>query len=86
MAQSAGGTAQQIAPPSVTLNATMPSAVRALAVIDGELHFVGDTIQGWELADVQPRSIVLRSPAHATVTIEMPLLSGASPVPGATDG
>ncbi len=80
------GPLPEIAPPSVTLNATLPSETRALAVVDGELFFVGDTIQGWELADVQERRIVLRSPSQAMVTIEMPLLSGVRVIPAAADG
>lgn len=80
-----GGAANTVAPPPVTLNATMPSSSRALAVIDGELHCVGDSIQGWELAEVGARSIVLRSPTHATVTIEMPLLAGASSLMGSSN-
>ena len=86
VAQTGGGATPVAAAPTVTLNATMPSSTRPLAIIDGELHFVGDSIGGWELADVQARSIVLRSPANATITIEMPLLSGSSPVPGAAGG
>lgn len=80
------GPLPEIAPPSVTLNATMPSEVRALAVIDGEMHFLGDSIQGWELTEVQARRIVLRSPSQAQITIEMPLLLGARAVPRASDG
>ena len=80
------GPLPDIAPPVVTLNATLPSDTRALAVIDGELYFVGDMVQGWELSDVQPRRIMLRSPSKATVTIDMPLLAGSVAVPAATDG
>jgi len=79
----AGAAVPELAPPSVTLSATMPSATRALAVIDGEMRFVGDLIEGWELAEIQPRRIVLRSPGKATFEVEMPLLSGARALPGA---
>lgn len=79
----AGSVVPAIAPPSITLNATMPSDSRALAVIDGEMHFVGDVIQGWELAEIGARRIVLRSPDRASVTFEMPLLSGVRAVPRA---
>jgi hypothetical protein len=80
------GPLPDIAPPVVTLNATLPSDTRALAVIDGELYFVGDMVQGWELSDVQPRRIMLRSPSQAMVTIDMPLLAGSVAVPVASDG
>ena len=69
--------------PSVTVNATMPSATKGMAVIDGELHFVGDTIGGWQLAEVRPRAIVLRGPtANSQVVIDMPLLVGKVALPG----
>ena len=67
----------EMAAPTVTLNATMPSAVRPIAIIDGQLHYVGDVIGGWTLTDVQARSISLRSPTKSVMTVEMPLLPGA---------
>jgi hypothetical protein len=70
-----------IAAPAVTLTATMPSTVRPMAVIDGQLHFVGDSIGGWTLTDVQSRSVMLRSPTKALITIDMPLLSGSTAMP-----
>src|SRR5262249_47421326 len=33
-----------VAAPNVIVNATMPSETRPMAIIDGELHFVGDTV------------------------------------------
>jgi hypothetical protein len=71
------GLASDIAPPSFVLNATMPSAQNPLAVIDGEVHTVGDFIQGWQLTEVQARRILLTSPSRATVALDMPLMSGA---------
>jgi len=78
----ASAAASEIAPPSITVNATMPSSTRALAVIDGELHFVGDLIQGWELTEIGARRVVLRSAGKTSMSFEMPLLSGARAVPG----
>jgi hypothetical protein len=76
------GTAKQAQPemaaPNVTLTATMPSAVRPLAIVDGQLRYVGDVIGGWTLVDIQARSISLRSPTKSVMTVEMPLLSGAA--------
>jgi hypothetical protein len=74
--------------PTITLNATMPSDVAGIAVIDGQLHFVGDSIQGWSLAEVSPRSVTLRAPAGETVVVDMPLLVGkrALPAAAAADG
>ena len=59
--------------PTVVLGITIPGGDRPLAVIDGELHFVGDLVQGWTLESVQPRSVVLRSPAQEQLVVEMPL-------------
>jgi hypothetical protein len=78
-----GGT-PDMAAPAVTLTATMPSTVRPMAVIDGQLHFVGDSIGGWTLTDVQSRSVMLRSPTKALVTIDMPLLTGSTAMPAVT--
>jgi len=83
--QAVSGAAPEISVPTVNLEATMPSDVRPLAVIDGELHFVGDSIQGWELAEVHSRRILLRSPSNAVITVEMPILTGVRAVP-ASDG
>ena len=77
MSSSASGGGADIAPPSFVLNATMPSASQGLAVIDGEMHYVGDFIQGWQLTEVQARRILLTSPSRAIVTVDMPLMSGA---------
>jgi len=71
------GLASDIAPPSFVLNATMPSAQNPLAVIDGEVHGVGDIIQGWQLTEVQARRILLTSPWRAMVSLDMPLMSAS---------
>jgi hypothetical protein len=71
------GLASDIAPPSFVLNATMPSAQNPLAVIDGEVHGVGDIIQGWQLTEVQARRILLTSPSRAMVSLDMPLMSAS---------
>ena len=59
--------------PTVVLGITIPGGERPVAVIDGELHFVGDLVQGWTLESVQARSVVLRSPAQEQLVVEMPL-------------
>lgn len=74
-------TAPTLNAPNITLNATMPSEVRGIAVIDGTLRFVGDSIQGWSLASVGPRSVTLQAPAGETVVVDMPLLVGRLAVP-----
>jgi len=60
--------------PSVVLGITIPGGDRPVAVIDGELRFVGDVVQGWKLEEVHARSVVLRSPAQEQLVVEMPLL------------
>ena len=59
--------------PTVALGITIPGGERPVAVIDGELRFVGDLVQGWTLESVQARSVVLRSPAQEQLVVEMPL-------------
>ncbi len=74
-----------VAAPVITVNATMPNGSRPMAVIDGELHFVGDSIGGWQLAEVRARAVVLRGPnAASQVVVDMPLLSGRLEVPAVT--
>jgi hypothetical protein len=65
-----------LAAPSITVNATMPSETSGLAIIDGELRITGDMIQGWQLAEVHPRSVMLRAASGETVVVNMPLLAG----------
>ena len=62
--------------PTVTLNATMPGEDSGLAVIDGQLRFVGDSIQGWSLDSVSARSVTLRAPTGEQLLVSMPLLVG----------
>lgn len=78
-------TVADVAAPRVTVNATLPSATRGMAIIDGELHFVGDTIGGWQLAEVRPRAIVLHGPTPTSeVVVDMPLLAGKIALPDAS--
>ena len=63
-------------PPPITVNATLLGGhhMGAMAVIDGTLRHIGDTIGGWLLDDVRGREVTLRSPSHRLVTVAMPLL------------
>ena len=70
-----------LVPPAVTLNATMPYGELPLAILDGEMRFRGDVIQGWTLHEIAERRIVLRAPSQDTFVIEMPLLHGRIDVP-----
>lgn len=68
------GSSEAISPrPSVVLGMTIPGGDRPVAVIDGELRFVGDLVQGWTLEAVHARAIVLRSPSQEQFVVEMPL-------------
>jgi hypothetical protein len=60
-------------PPSVVLALTIPGGEHPVAVVDGSLRFLGDRVQGWILAEVRPRAIVLRSPAGQQLVVEMPV-------------
>jgi len=67
--------------PTITLNATMPREAAGLAVIDGQLRFQGDSIQGWLLAEVRPRAVRLQATTGESVVVEMPLIVGRVTVP-----
>jgi len=60
---------------------TMPGNTRPLAIIDGRLHFVGQDVQGWKLAEIRPRAVVLQSPAEERLVIEMPVQLRAVVIP-----
>ncbi len=66
----------KLQPPSINLSATLASQRLPVAVIDGRMHFVGDSIQGWNLEEIRERTIVLRSPSQDIHTVEMPVLYG----------
>ncbi|HZL99873.1 MAG TPA: hypothetical protein VFD43_06440 [Planctomycetota bacterium] len=68
-----GQSAAMLPPPSVVLGITIPGGERPVAVIDGELLFVGDTVQGWTIEEVRPRAVVLRSPSQQQAVVEMPI-------------
>lgn len=70
-------TAPIIAPPAIVLGMTIPGGNRPVAVIDGQLHLVGDVVQGWTLEAVHARSVVLRSPTQEQIVVEMPLFRRA---------
>ena len=69
---------EELPPPSVTLNGTLTSARRPVAVVDGQTRYIGDMISGWRLVNIGSRRINLESPTKSLVTIEMPLLRSAS--------
>jgi hypothetical protein len=71
----------EVVPPSVTLNATLASERHGLAIIDGQLRSVGDSIDGWMLHEVRARAIVLRSPKADEIVVEMPLLQASVVLP-----
>ncbi|MHC5209511.1 MAG: hypothetical protein ACYTG2_02190 [Planctomycetota bacterium] len=64
---------QRLPPPQIALGMTLPGTMRPLAVIDGQMRFVGEIIQGWTLAEIRPRAVVLQSPAEERLVVEMPL-------------
>lgn len=72
---------QRLPPPQVSLGMTMPGNTRPLAIIDGRLHFVGQDVQGWKLAEIRPRAVVLQSPAEERLVIEMPVQLRAVVIP-----
>ena len=71
----------EVTPPSVTLTGTLPGGKRQIAIIDGQLHFLGDMIDGWKLTGINSREIVLTGPTDTTVTVGMPVIFGRVSVP-----
>ncbi len=67
-------TVEEIPAPSVTLNGTITSGRKPVAIIDGQTRFIGDQISGWRLKDIGSREVKLESPTKAVVTVAMPLL------------
>jgi hypothetical protein len=76
--------AERLPPPQIAVGLTLPASTRPLAVIDGSMRFVGETIQGWTLAEVRPRAVVLQSPSEERLVVEMPVHLRVVTVP-ATD-
>ena len=75
------GAVQRLPPPQIAVGMTLPGSTRPLAIIDGRLRFVGETIQGWTLAEVRPRAVVLQSPAEERLVVEMPVHLRAVVIP-----
>lgn len=71
----------EFTPPSIKLSGTMPGEGRAIAIIDGRIQFLGDTIDGWKLSEIRPRAVVLTGPGGANVVIDMPVIFGRVSVP-----
>jgi len=71
-------TIDELPPPSVTLNGTLTSGRKPVAVIDGQTRYLGDMISGWRLVGIGSRRVNLESPTKSLVTIEMPLLRAAT--------
>lgn len=65
------------APPSnIRLSATLVGrkGVPDIAIINGSLSHVGDTIDGWSVLSISSREVLLRSAAQSVVSVAMPLL------------
>jgi hypothetical protein len=69
---------EDIPAPSITLNGTLTSGRRPVAVIDGQTRFINDMVQGWRLVSIGSREIVLESGDQKVITVEMPLLKLSS--------
>ena len=76
---------EEIKPPTVKLTATAPGGPMPIAVLDGQLRYVGDAVQGWELSSISERRIELRSPNNTSISVEMPLLQASKPLPELVD-
>lgn len=76
---------EEIKPPTVKLTATASNGHVPIAVVDGQLRYVGDSVQGWELSSIGERRIELRSPNNTSISFEMPLLQATKPLPELVD-
>jgi len=76
---------EELEPPTVALSATAPVGDVPIAVLDGQLRYLGDDIQGWELSAITERRIELRSPNNTSLSIQMPLLEASEPLPELED-
>ena len=59
----------------------MPGNGLPLAVVDGSMRFLGDTIQGWTVDQISDRAITLRAPSSDTHVVQMSVLSAEIHVP-----
>ncbi len=75
-------TTEELKPPTVTLNGTLTGEGDIpVALIDGRMHFVGDTIEGWRLTEVASRSIKLQAPTEESIEVLMPVIAGKIRIP-----
>ena len=67
--------------PTIVLSATLIGREGELdvAVIDGNLHYVGDMLQGWSLDSISSRAVTLRSSSNRVVEVAMPLFRPTPP-------
>lgn len=73
---------EEVKAPTVTLNATLVGGPdQPVAVIDGQLRFVGDLVGGWRLTEVASRSITLQAPTEESIEVSMPVIGGTIRIP-----
>jgi len=72
---------EELPPPTILLSATLIGREGELdvAVIDGDLRYVGDMLQGWSLDSISSRSVTLRSSSNRVVSVAMPLFQPTPP-------
>lgn len=72
---------EELPPPTILLSATLIGREGELdvAVIDGNLRYVGDMLQGWSIDSITSRAVTLRSSSNRVVTVAMPLFRPTPP-------
>lgn len=73
---------EELQAPTVTLNGTLVGmGDQPVALIDGQLRFVGDSIGGWRITEVASRSITLQAPTEESIEVSMPVINAQIRIP-----
>ncbi|MEM9296483.1 MAG: hypothetical protein AAGA57_11830 [Planctomycetota bacterium] len=64
----------EVAPPAFTIDGVITGGAKPMAVIDGDLHRLGDTHEGWRLVDIRADRVVVQ---RAGARVALP----AAPMP-----
>lgn len=74
------------APPpeaDLVVSSILTSSERRLAIVNGRIFRVGDSVGSARIVDIQPRAVVVDSPTRGRWTIELPLFTSGTSSPRA---
>lgn len=69
--------------PDLVVSSILMSPERRLAIVNGQIFRVGDTIQSARIVDIQPRAVIVESPTRGRQTIELQMFRSAGATKGA---